>query len=132
MITFTECYCECFLVCVQDELVSIIDAAIRPQGVDNSNGANQENLNGANQDRSNVVNQDSSNGTNADHSSGANQASIHELVHPLIVSEDVYNTVKDVFLNGKSFKDVNTSCVELFASYPPTEEYPILGMIRLS
>ena len=113
-------------------MVSIINAAIRPQGVDNANGANQDSTNGANHDSTNGVNQDSSNGTNVDHSTGVNQAGSHELVHPLIVSEDVYNIVKDVFLNGKSFKDCNTSCLELFASYPPTEEYPILGMIRLS
>ncbi len=55
-----------------------------------------------------------------------------KLSHPLMVSQPVYDIVKDVFLKKKSFKAAKTSCVTLFTPYPSMiEEYPPLGLVTV-
>ena len=45
------------------------------------------------------------------------------VLHPLNVHENVYNIIVDMFSQGKSMRDMNSSCLELFADYPPNRKY---------
>jgi hypothetical protein len=49
---------------------------------------------------------------------------------PLVVSPEVFMIIEDMFLHGKSFKDMNKSCVELFTNYPPDWEYPQIALAK--
>jgi hypothetical protein len=51
-------------------------------------------------------------------------------VQPLIVSDETYEVVSDVFLHGKCFKSVNKSCLNLFWEYQQSYEYPSLLMAK--
>ncbi len=46
------------------------------------------------------------------------------------LSTKSYQLVKDIFLNGKSFAETKTSCVDIFANYPLKWEYPKLGLAK--
>ncbi len=62
---------------------------------------------------------------------GEHDTASNGVAYPLFVSIEVYNVVKDVFMNEKSFKQVNASLLELFGPYPPNWEYPKLGIVAI-
>ena len=51
-------------------------------------------------------------------------------MRPLIVLDEIYDVISDVFLAGKSLASVCKSCVDLFTAYPPTWRYQRLALVK--